>query len=489
MIELIDIHKHYGTLRANDGISLTIEDGAVHAVLGENGAGKSTLMKILAGYIPKTSGRIIVNGTPVSFSSTRDAADAGIGMLYQDPMDFPQLTVIENFMIGQARGLFIRNDRFVGKFYRIANSLGFSLDPDRTAASLTVGERQQLELIRLLSLGRRVLILDEPTTGISDTQKDILFTALTRLTEQGKSIVLVSHKLEDVAAFCDRITVLRQGRVSGHMTRPFNTSALLSMMFDAPSNPPKRHRPRPGPLVLSMDKVSARGGRTGLHRLSVNIHEQEIIGLAGLEGSGQDVFLRVASGLVPLSRGALFVDNEDFSRRSHVDFQRAGIAFLPSSRLEEGLIPGLSLMDHHALGSQPPSFFLSRRRIDRQARQAIDAFQIKAQPRSRVETLSGGNQQRLLLSLLPPRPRLLLLEQPTRGLDLSSAYSIWTKLQSLCLTDRTAIVFTSSELDEIMMVAHRILVFYDGVMVLDRPTQDTSVRELGAALSGKDVSF
>jgi general nucleoside transport system ATP-binding protein len=487
VIELIDIHKHYGPIKANNGVSLTIHDGSIHAILGENGAGKSTLMKILSGYNRKSSGAIHVNGVEVDFTSTAVAASFGIGMLYQDPMDFPQLTVLDNFMIGQSKGFLVKKKHFLDRFKDISTNLGFDMDPDIPVKTLTVGERQQLEIIRLISIGTQVLILDEPTTGISDSQKDTLFSALTRLTEEGKSIVLVSHKLEDVEMLCDRITVLRHGKVSGYMERPFHTEKLLEMMFESHSKPPQRLETRPGASVMRFDSVSSKGGRVGLRNLSVSIHEHEVIGLAGLEGSGQGVFLRAAAGLIPVTSGSIHHMQQDVTGKNHVFFQHVGITFLPSSRLEEGLISGMNLMQHYALNKRPKPFFVERKQAGYQARESINTFNIKARPGSAVETLSGGNQQRLLLSLLPSKPELLLLENPTRGLDLDSAYFIWKHLQSFCRDHRTAIVFTSSEIDEILMVSDRILVFYDGEMVLDRITSETNLSEIGAAIAGKLV--
>ncbi|MBU1168791.1 MAG: ATP-binding cassette domain-containing protein [Proteobacteria bacterium] len=487
MIEIIDIHKHYGHVKANNGISMTIKDGSIHAILGENGAGKSTLMKILSGYIHQNSGLIKINDQIVDFSSTSVAATFGIGMLYQDPMDFPQLSVIDNFMIGQAKGIFIKKRTFLNRFYHLSQSLGFSLEPDCLVKTLTVGERQQLEILRLLSLGTQVLILDEPTTGISDLQKDTLFSALTRLTRDGKSIVLVSHKLEDVETLCDTITVLRQGRVSGHMVKPFDTNKLLDLMFETRSSPPGRLVTSQGPVFFSLNQVSAKGGRVGLKNLNLKIHQHDVIGLAGLEGSGQSVFLKVSSGLLPVQSGTICLDNKNIVGKSHVYFQNSGITYLPSSRLEEGLVPGLSITQHVSLSARPKPLIVNHKKALISSRDAIDTFHIKARPDSYVETLSGGNQQRLLLSLLPLKPRLLLLENPTRGLDLSSAYFVWNHLQAFCKTDHTSILFTSSEIDEIMMVSNRILVFYDGKVVLDKKTAETTIHEIGAAIAGKSV--
>ena len=231
-IQLRNIHKHYGSVKANDGIDLTLDPGKIHGILGENGAGKSTLMKILSGYSEKTGGQILLDGKTVDYRTPAEAERFGIGMLYQDPLDFPMLSVLDNFMLGQARGVSARKRGFREQFQRLVHDLGFQLNAAFPVRNLTIGERQQLEILRLLAEGVSVLILDEPTTGISATQKDVLFSALKRLAEEGRTIVLVSHKLEDVEAWCDRVTVLRQGKVSGGADRPFETNSLLSMMLE-----------------------------------------------------------------------------------------------------------------------------------------------------------------------------------------------------------------------------------------------------------------
>ena len=289
-ITLRDIHKHYGKVHANDGINMEINRGVIHGILGENGAGKSTLMKILAGYVQKTSGTILLDGRPTDYRGTAQATGLGIGMLYQDPLDFPQLSVLENFMMGLSRGLTSQYSGYRHKLEDSCNFFGFNLDADAPVGSLTVGERQQLELIRLLSLGVQILILDEPTTGISSLQREILFNALRKLASQQKTILLVSHKLNDVEALCHRSTVLRKGKVAGEMNQPFNTRTLLEWMFDTPLSPPTRPEIKPGQVTLAMEGISASGDRAGLKNCSLTIRQGEIVGLVGLEGSGQSAF-------------------------------------------------------------------------------------------------------------------------------------------------------------------------------------------------------
>jgi len=484
LIELENIHKHYGSVRANNGISLTVKPGLIHGILGENGAGKSTLMKILSGYTQKTSGRIMIDGSEVRFEDPTHASRLGVGMLYQDPLDFPLLSVLENFILGQKSGIVDRKGYFRHVFEDLACDFGFNLNPDILVSDLTIGERQQLEILRLLAQGIKVLILDEPTTGISSLQKDGLFKALKELASAGKSIVLVSHKLEDTEAICQTVTVLRQGVITGEVNKPFNTEVLLSMMFGTPPVSPSRHGIKMGKPVFVMDRVYAAGGRSGLKNCCAEIRQGEVVGLAGLEGSGQGIFLRVAAGLRQVSSGSMYVCNKKMNGRNYHAFKQEGISFLPASRLEEGLITGLNLAEHYVLQQDEKNFFLRRTDADERAERIIEKFHIKGVPQLPVEYLSGGNQQRLLLSFLPVNPTILLLENPTRGLDVESVHWTWRHLHSYC-EQNASIVFSSSEIDEILMFADRVLVFFDGHIVKDVRTVETDINELGRAIAGK----
>jgi ABC-type uncharacterized transport system ATPase subunit len=483
-IELQDIHKHYGPVKANNGVNLKVAPGRIHGILGENGAGKSTMMKVLAGFSQKTSGSILIDSKPVNYRNPAQAVALGIGMLYQDPLDFSHLSVLDNFMLGQTNGFSGHKNKFRKAFHQLAESFNFGLHPDTPIKILTIGERQQLELLRLLALGVQILILDEPTTGISATQKDILFKSLKKLTIEGKSVVLVSHKLEDVEALCDEVTVLRQGKVTGDMDQPFDTNQLLEMMFGTPPPLPVRCMETPGSDLLVMKSVSGTGGRTGLKNCDVVVRGGEVVGLAGLEGSGQGVFLRLAGGLKQPTKGSIQISGRDMKNRDHHAFIRHGVTFMPASRLEEGLISGLSITEHFALQENQQNFLVKWQEAHRLAGERIENFRIKGMPDSQVDALSGGNQQRLLLSFLPADPVLLLLENPTRGLDMESVNWVWQHLQKYCF-NKTGIIFSSSELDEILLVADRILVFFDGRIIKDVKSAETNASDLGKAIAGK----
>lgn len=470
-IQLRGIHKRYGAVHANRGIDLTVEAGTVHGVLGENGAGKSTLMKILAGLVARTRGEIWLDGEPVELRSPADATRHGIGMLYQDPLDFPPLTSAENFAVGSATA-------GVKPLAAYAAALGFRLHPERRVEELSLGERRQLELVRLLAQGGRTLILDEPTTGISEPQKYELFTALRALAKGGASVLLVSHKLADVAALCDRVTVLRRGAVAGTMEAPLDPEAVLRLMFDAVPRPaPRRQAPR-GPLVLDLCGVSTPGGRTGLANANLAVHGGEVVAVAGVEGSGQEVLLRVAAGLVRPRRGTV-----RWPTVRGRPGRWSGVTFLPAGRLEEALVAGLTIAEQFALNQPRIPFWRPCRRSRAAAAAGIARYRVQGDPETRVEALSGGNQQRLLVSLIPAHTRLLVLDQPTRGLDLESSHGVWRRLREH-LSDGAGIVFSSAELEEILEVSDRVVVCFDGRVVLDLPTDQAEVGRLARAMAG-----
>lgn len=483
-VEIDRVTKIFGTLRANDGVSMDLESGRIYAILGENGAGKSTLMKILSGFMPADSGHIRINGQLATYGSPAGALARGIGMLHQDPLDVHNLTALENFILGSPEGLLPDRRSARKRFVEQVQRLGFALSPDTYVDQLTIGERQQLEIVRLLSLGAKLLILDEPTTGISAEQKDMLFGSLKRLArEAGLTVVLVSHKLEDVEALCDEVYVLRRGRVVGHRTLPLLTSDLVALMFGGEVERAPRIPAQRGPLVLQVRGLTIPSRRLVVHNLMLDVYAGEVLGLAGLDGSGQREFVRACAGLQAGSEGRITLDNRAVTGASYHQLASRGVAYAPAGRLEEGLVPGLTVNEHFALVARG-SLWIDYRTVQQVAEQRIAHYNIRGRPENQVETLSGGNQQRLLIAMLPADLRLLLLEDPTRGLDVESTAWVWRQL-----LDRrnkgTAIVFISPDLDEIMEYSDRIAVFCDGrVTVLDDPSTCT-VEQLGRLIGGK----
>jgi len=480
-LELRDIRKSFGPVRANDGVSLTVEAGTLHGLLGENGAGKSTLMKVLSGFIGADSGEIVLDGRRLGLSSPRDGIEAGIGMLHQDPLVFLPFTVLDNFLLG-ARA---RLDRRAGAraLREMCERFGFALDPDAPARNLTVGERQQLEIARLLWLGARVLILDEPTTGISAIQRTKLFEVLRALADEGMIVIFVSHKLEEVEELCARVTVMRRGRAVGEAEMPCPTDRLVEMMFGRVLAEPEPTHTRPGEPVLELERVRLRDQGA---ELSLSVGRGEVVGLAGLEGSGQRTLLRACAGLLEAPSGRVRVEGRDLTGRPYRAFLAAGVHYLPAGRLEEGLVPGLTVAEHFLLAGDQDGFVIDRDGARRLARAKIADHSIVGTPESVAESLSGGNQQRLLLAMTPPEVRLLLMEHPTRGLDMGSADWVWARL--LERRDAgTAIVFASADLDELLRYSDRILVFFAGEVLRVLDARRTTGEELGHLIGGKEL--
>jgi simple sugar transport system ATP-binding protein len=482
-VELKDIHKTFGAVHANVGISMKIPSGTIQGILGENGAGKSTLMKILSGFIRPDQGEILLDGHPVSIHTPADAIRQGVGMLHQDPLDFPPLRVIENFTLGHAGGLLPQHGPALKDFKKLAGQFGFSLDPEAYVDSLTVGERQQLEILRLIWLGARVLIFDEPTTGISAPQKVNLFNALRILAKQGMTVLFVSHKLEDVEGLCDRVVVLRQGHLVGETKPPYNTHKLVEMMFGKEIALEARSVGCAGEVILSLRKMAVEDYRLHIGEINLDICSGEVIGLAGMEGSGQNLFLRAVAGIVRTVGGRIVLGGHDLTGRNYHIYKQNGVAFLPASRLEEGLVPGLTLTEHVILAEEASSFFINWEKGRQLTQKRITEFNVKGTPANTVESLSGGNQQRALLALLRVQLALLLLEHPTRGLDIESTIYIWSKLKERCQKG-TSILFVSSDLEEILQYSDRVLVFFSGKVTPPLDASTLTTEKLGELIGG-----
>ena len=484
-VELQHIRKHFGPVRANDDISVAFESGRIHAVLGENGAGKSTLMKILSGFYTADSGTILLDGKVVHYDTPAGAIAHGVGMLHQDPLDIPTFSALENFIFGRPGGLSQNRREARAAFVELAQRLSFDLEPDTYVDAMTIGQRQQLEILRLISLGVRVLILDEPTTGISAEQKAVLFASLRRLAhEDGMTVLFVSHKLEEVEELCDDVAVLRQGKLVGCQQMPCPTEKMVAMMFGQDLARSERPPAILGEPVLHTQDLCVRGGRVVLRGVNLSVRAGEVVGLAGLDGSGQKAFMQVCAGLHKPEAGGVFVDGKDLTGQSYHVFNAHGVVYGSAGRLEEGLVGGMTLAEHFALADPKPGRWLNRAQIGAVTNERIKQFNIKGQPQDDVRQLSGGNQQRLLLALMPPNLRLLLLEHPTRGLDVESAAWVWRQLLAR-RADGTAIVFISADLDEIMEYSDRVLVFFGGQVTEVADPSSITVETLGYLIGGK----
>ena len=475
-----EVTKKFGSLVANDEISLELPAGTLHSILGENGAGKSTLMKILSGIVSPDSGSVMLDGIPIPLGSPQQALAAGIGMLHQEPLVCLPFTAAENFRLGSRRSVAASSAELV----ETGSRFGFKLDPAAITRRLSIGERQQLEIVRLLAAGIKVLILDEPTSGITVNQRRELFAALHRLAGEGLTVLFVSHKLEEINELCTSVTVLRRGRVVGTSALPRREEDLVEMMFEQESLIPGRAPPsEDGPIVAELSAVSAGDERTGIAGADLVVKAGEVIGLAGLEGSGQGSLLRALAGTAAIHRGSVTIGGRDVTYRPAQRAAEAGISFLPGGRLEEGLLPGLTITEHIELAGNT-AWFVDWEAARRRAAEAIAAFRIKGSPDSAADQLSGGNQQRLLLALLPAKLKLLLMEHPTRGLDLDSAAYVWGRLLER-RKDGTSIIFSSADIDELLTYSDRILVLFEGRIIARLAARDTDAEEVGTLIGGR----
>ena len=483
-IQFEGVDKSFGSVHANDHINIVIPSGTIQGILGENGAGKSTLMKILSGFYLPDSGRILLDGQPVKINSPSDAIHYGIGMLHQDPLDFPPLRVLDNFLLGQKGNINLAAGKARKSLEDLQYKFGFHFNPDSYIENLTVGERQQLEILRLLYLGAKVLILDEPTTGISAEQKEKIFKTLVLLVKEGKTIIFVSHKLEEIEGLCSRVVVLRQGKVVGEARPPYKTNDLVRMMFAKEINLAEHCSCKNETPRVILKNLCLEDSRLQIKEVNLQVCKGEIIGLAGMEGSGQQLFLRALAGLVVPVSGEIMVDGKLLNRKSYHRHQKAGVYYVPAARLEEGLISGFSLTEHVVLVEDQIGFFINTESHRLAAQDKIKNFSIHGKPESLVEQLSGGNQQRASLALLRSPQSVLLLEHPMRGLDMESAIDIWNKLRDHCRKG-CSLFFTSSDLEEIMRYSDRILVFFGGKVSKPLDAEKISVELLGQMIGGK----
>ena len=484
-VELRDIRKYFGHVKANDGINMVLMPGKIYALVGENGAGKSTLMKILSGYQPPTGGEILLDGKSVQFHSPADALAKGVGMLYQDPLDMPPFRVIDNYLLGRDSQVRLNYKSARAELQSLAERYGFQIDANATIDSLSMGERQQLELVRLLAGGAEVLILDEPTTGISAEQKEVLFDSMRKMTrEEGKTVILVSHKLEEVQELCLYAYVLRRGKLEGEQELPCLNEELVEMMF---GQVPQRTR-RPlfdvGEPVLELQDLSIETYQLNIPDINLSVRAGEIFAFAGLEGSGQRLVMQVCAGLQSPSRGRVRLGGQDVTGWNLHRMQKFGMGYVPAGRLEEGLVAGLSLTEHLVLARPEKKFFVDWKDNQVEMAERIKTYQIVGRPETTADALSGGNQQRLLFALLNTPLKLLLLEHPTRGLDVRSSDYTWQLLYKR-REHGTAILFISADLDEIIEHSDRIAVFSGGVMSRVLDARQTSVEELGHLIGGQ----
>jgi len=482
------IHKRFGAVRANDGVDLSVARGTVHGVIGENGAGKSTLMGLLYGHFAPDAGEIRIHGQRVRWRSPKDAIAAGIGMVHQHFVLVETFSVLENLLLGCEEGTLLRGGtrRVREDLLRFARDLGLALDPDAVAGTLPVGLRQRLEILKALRGGAEILILDEPTAVLTPQESERLFAVLRRLAKEGRTVLLVTHKLREILAATDRVTVMRAGRVIATLETAASDAESLAELMIGGRLPPRERRPAaaPGAPVLEVEALTA----PGLRGISFSVCASEIVGIAGVAGNGQSELLAAVAGTTPM-QGSLRLAGMEMAALD-VEARRAlGLAHIAEDRLGMALIAEFTVEETAILGDQrrPPfagRWFAAPAAITAAARRCMADYDVRPpEPKVRTASLSGGNQQKLVCAReMTRRPRCLIVGQPTRGVDIAASDFIHRRLVALKEAG-TAILLVSADLDEIRALADRILVM-EGGRIVGALGPAASERELGLLMGG-----
>ena len=494
-LEIKGLTKRFGSFTANDHIDLTIESGEIHCLLGENGAGKSTLMNMLYGLLQPTEGEIVVDGETHAFSSPGDAIEAGIGMVHQHFMLVPVFTVAENIMLGreQTRGAGVLDRRKASKLVReLSERYGLAVDPDALVEDLPVGVQQRVEILKALSHDAKVLILDEPTAVLTPQEIDELMEIMRTLKEQGTSIIFITHKLREVKAVGDRISVIRRGKVVGTAEPTASEHQLAEMMVGREVKLlVDKAAPEVGDVVLDVRGVTVVDprGHQVVKDVSFDARAGEVLGLAGVQGNGQTELIKALLGLIKPDAGAISLEGRDISRHGPRESLDDGIGYIPEDRSHDGYVGAFSVrenlvLDLYRSGEFSRGMALRLDEIEKNADARIEQFDIRTESASTpLSSLSGGNQQKVVVAREFSRPlKVLIAAQPTRGVDVGSIEFIHKRI--IEERDRgTAVIIVSTELDEIFALSDRIAVMYDG-RIVGTVTPDIAREDIGLMMAG-----
>ena len=503
-VALSGINKRFGATRANRDVSLEVAKGSIHGVIGENGAGKSTLMSILYGFYRADSGSIEIDGRAAEIASPADAIAAGIGMVHQHFMLVEPLTVLENVLLGAEQGPLLHHGlrRARAALARLEQEYGLEVDVDARVEDLPVGIQQRVEILKALYRGAETLILDEPTGVLTPQEADELFRILAALKEQGRTMILITHKLREIMAVTDRVTVMRRGVVVANVsTADTSREHLAELMVGRKVLLRVEKSPaEPGPVLLQADHLdfTDAAGVRRLRDVSLTVRRGEIVGIAGVAGNGQSELLALLSGITQPDSGTLTVNGAVLwdagdTARGTADARRmrhAGLGHVPEDRQRMGLVASFaanesSILGYHDDGAYNGPVLMHRRRIIASSQRQMNEFDVRpADPLLRCDGFSGGNQQKIIVAReLDRDPDVLLIGQPTRGLDIGAIESIHRRL--IALRDQgKAILLVSVELDEIMSLSDRILVLFDGAIAGEVAGAAATEQTLGALMAG-----
>ncbi len=501
MLELRNITKRFGDVLANDRVSIKVTPGTVHAIVGENGAGKSTAMRIAYGFYTADSGEIVIDGQVREVRTPHDAIALGVGMVHQHFMLVEPMTVAENIVLGAEPGSATTLDlrRAAAEIRRVSDEFKLAVNPNATIESLSVGQQQRVELLKALYRHAQLLILDEPTAVLTPQEVEEFFAILRRMREQGKTIVIITHKLSEVLAISDNVTVMRDGRVVGDLKTTETNAAELARLMVGREVLLRVEKPdaKPGAVLLGVRDLSivGRDGSKRLDNLSFEVRAAEIVGIAGVEGNGQTELIEGLAGLIPGSHvsGTITFEGRDITPSDARRRKELGIAHVPEDRHRRGLLLDFSLAENTILGvhyrkpavSGVGSVLLDQKGIQRRTEQVIREFDVRPpNPALPARALSGGNQQKLIIGRefeLPPK--LLLVSQPTRGVDIGAIEFIHRKI--VAMRDAgCAVLLVSAELEEVTALSDRLLVIHNGAIVGEVDPKTVTNEEIGLMMTG-----
>jgi general nucleoside transport system ATP-binding protein len=495
LLRVEQLTKRFPQVVANESISLKIYKGEIHCLLGENGAGKSTLAECLYGFYKPDSGQIFYKGDPVKLASPVDAINLGIGMVHQHFVLVPPLTVIENVVVGIQDTSFILDlKQAEQRLLKICETYGIHLDLHAKIWQLSVGEQQWVEILKALYVGSELLILDEPTAVLTPQETDRFFSTLKQMSREGLSILLITHKLNEVMQISDRVTVLRRGKlVATVQTAEVSKAELARMMVgrEVIFNVHKTESARSEP-VLDVKNLRARGdkGQEVLQGVSFTLHRGEILGLAGISGNGQKELFEVLAGVRRAESGQVFLEGEEITNRPSNYIMERGVGHVPEDRLHEGLVPDFSLSENLILGQQRSTLyrrglFLNREQIRKFAAMCVSTFEIKTPSLSHTtKFLSGGNIQKIILAReFTQCPQCLLANQPTRGLDVGVIEYVHQRLLEK-RAEGIGILLASEDLDEIMDLSDRIAIIFKGQIMGIFECEEAKIEKIGLLMAG-----
>ncbi len=487
VVSLKGLTKRFGKVVANDGITLDVYPGRIKALLGENGAGKSTLMSMLAGRYRPDEGVIEVDGNPTKFSSSKDAIAAGIGMVYQHFMLVDSMTVAENVLLGQEGSFFINPKEFETRVGALAKEYGLDIDPAARISDLSMGERQLVEILKLLYRKSRILIFDEPTAVLTPEETNRLFEALWRMTEQGKSIIFISHKLEEVIALADEIAILRRGKIEGELDpNAIESKAdLASRMVGREVLLEVDRQPADiGEVVLEVKNLTG----LGLVSVDLDVKKGEVVAIVGVAGNGQKALVEAVTGLCKPPVDSVFIMGQPWRKFFAESTWNRSMCYIPEDRLGLATLPNHNLVDNLLLTTRKGfsrGWLLDKKRAEKDTIELIKKFDIRpGRIHALAWQLSGGNLQKAVLAReLYREPRLIVAEQPTQGLDVSATEEVWNRL--LAARDLAGVLIVTGDINEALQLADRIAVIYRGEIlgILDTSDPDT-VGKIGPLMAG-----